>query len=197
MGNMTSAYAVTPQKIMERAPHLAEMPLVYAVKELSKLGFHHSAEVLKRTQRGTRMPLVLNVDLDDTLCIDNFQGYETREPNQPMVDMVKRAYKLGHEITICTARKPEHETVTIAWLAGHGIKYNTLVMGKPKADLYIDDRAIQPDDAVLALSGMFDEEEKQHNVPQAVDVRMAALREAHAQAQKAGEEALARAGGNA
>ena len=85
-------------------------------------------------------------DIDGTLC-DNTDGeYEKAEPYFDIVSQVKVLYDAGHRIILYTARG---STTGIDWreltenqLCSWGVKYHELVMGKPHADIYIDDKGI-------------------------------------------------------
>ncbi len=103
-------------------------------------------------------------DLDGTLAHDDpARAYADREPNLPVVEML-RAYKAeGFEIVICSARnmrtyagqmgKINANTlpVIIDWLKTHDIPFDEVFVGKPwcGADgFYVDDRAVRPSEFV-------------------------------------------------
>jgi len=85
-------------------------------------------------------------DIDGTLCTNTFGEYEQAQPYKDAIEAVHRLYDEGHRIVLYTARG---STTDIDWrmtteqqLASWGVRYHELVMGKPTADVYIDDRAI-------------------------------------------------------
>jgi hypothetical protein len=75
--------------------------------------------------------------------------------------------KNGHEIIIYTARRMEtHKSnigkvikdialVTFSTLENFGIQYDEIIFGKPIADIYIDDRALNPYYNDISLFGFF------------------------------------------
>jgi hydroxymethylpyrimidine pyrophosphatase-like HAD family hydrolase len=90
----------------------------------------------------------LCVDIDGTLfesdCIDG--EYEIRKVNREMIKRLNALFDTGSEIVIYTGRHWNHLYETKRQLDSHNIKYTTLVMGKPVADHYIDDKAVRPDE---------------------------------------------------
>ncbi len=85
------------------------------------------------------------VDLDGTLCTESCP-YEEAQPIALTIDKVNRLYHQGHRILIHTARgaasgrdwRPLVESQLAAW----SVQYHALVMGKPYADFYIDNKAV-------------------------------------------------------
>ena len=49
----------------------------------------------------------------------------------------------GYRIILHTARSWSEYEMTEQWLADHGIYYDALVMGKPVADIVVDDRSVK------------------------------------------------------
>jgi hypothetical protein len=85
-------------------------------------------------------------DIDGTLCTNTNGDYELAEPFPAAVAAVNRLHEKGHVIQLYTARG---STTGIDWralterqLAAWGVRYHELYLGKPTADVYIDDRAI-------------------------------------------------------
>lgn len=66
--------------------------------------------------------------------------YKTALPNRKIINKVNKLYDEGNVIIIHTARYPEDEELTNAWLEKYGVKYHRLVLGKPRADYYVDDK---------------------------------------------------------
>ena len=52
-------------------------------------------------------------------------------------------------IIIYTARPYEIMRETVAWLIQHGVKYHGLNFDKPGAQMYVDDKALNPEDIKL------------------------------------------------
>ena len=85
------------------------------------------------------------VDIDGTLCgITKDHNYHLATPNQNMIGAVNALYDAGHYIKIFTARGMcsgmEYEELTREQLNAWGVKYHELIMNKPSADYYIDDK---------------------------------------------------------
>ena len=106
-------------------------------------------------------------DIDGTICTPG-EGcgtcqYEGATPKIDRIEMVNKLYDEGHYIIYMTARamgrnkhksheeasKVAHELLfplTKAQLKMWGCKYHELIMGKPHADLFIDDKGISDED---------------------------------------------------
>lgn len=89
-------------------------------------------------------------DIDGTLCTNTNGDYEKAKPFYEVITQVNRLFDEGHQIILYTARG---STTGIDWkeLTEHQLKdwnvhYHELFMGKPTADVYIDDKAINSTD---------------------------------------------------
>jgi capsule biosynthesis phosphatase len=117
-------------------------------------------------------------DLDNTLLTyPAIAGdYSTVKPIYKNLALLKKLKDDGHEIIIYTARrmKTHHGNVgkvikdiagiTIDTLERFNIEYDELIFGKPIADIYIDDRAINPYINDLSYFGLFyDKEDAEAN----------------------------------
>jgi len=85
-------------------------------------------------------------DIDGTICTNTDGDYEQAVPFKEVIEKVNRLYDKGHKIIFFTGRG---STTGIDWydltkkqLKDWQVKYHKLIMGKPHADLYIDDKAI-------------------------------------------------------
>ena len=85
-------------------------------------------------------------DIDGTLCTNTEGSYESAEPFPDAIEEVNRLGSEGHAIILYTARG---STTGIDWrgtteqqLESWGVRYDSLVLGKPTADVYVDDKAI-------------------------------------------------------
>jgi len=97
-------------------------------------------------------------DLDNTLvsypCTPG--DYSTVKPIQKNIDLLNYLKKQGHEIVIHTARRMKTHNhnigkvikdiarITLETLESFQIEYDEIIFGKPIADIYIDDRALNP-----------------------------------------------------
>lgn len=104
-------------------------------------------------------PKTIMVDLDGVLCSE--ESFFDRPLAQPIVgarEALRRLRAAGYTVVIYTARSWGECRVTQEWLRQHGFEYDGLHMGKPVADLWIDDRAIRFSNwpEVLATIGLHD-----------------------------------------
>jgi len=97
--------------------------------------------------------LIYCFDLDETLCETVGMDYAKSKPLLSRIAMVNSLYRSGNTIKIHTARgsktgidwRPLTESQLVEW----GVSYHELHMGKPFADLYIDDKAVNTSDFFL------------------------------------------------
>jgi SAM-dependent methyltransferase len=89
-------------------------------------------------------------DIDGTLCTNTHGAYEQSRPYPDAIARLNELYDAGHRIILFTARG---STTRIDWrelterqLREWGVKYHEVLLGKPHADVYIDDRAINTED---------------------------------------------------
>lgn len=94
-------------------------------------------------------------DIDGTICTNTDGDYEHATPFKEVVGKINRLYDSGHKIIFYTGRG---STTGIDWydvtrkqLKKWKVKYHELIMGKPYADLYIDDKGIQSEDYFKSL----------------------------------------------
>jgi hypothetical protein len=83
-------------------------------------------------------------DIDGTIFSTKGSDYPNSLPIQHRIDKVNELYLQGHEITLFTARGSTtgidwHE-LTESQLERFGVRYHRLILGKPHADLYVDDK---------------------------------------------------------
>jgi len=93
-------------------------------------------------------------DIDGTVCLTNGSDYENSIPIQDRINKINELYHEGHTILFQTARgmgrsknSPAyaHEAFydfTKQQLVSWGIQHHGLFLGKPAADIYVDDKAI-------------------------------------------------------
>ena len=86
-------------------------------------------------------------DIDGTICTNTDGDYEQAMPFEDVIDKINQLYNAGHRIILYTARG---YTTGIDWFDMTGkqlevwkVRYHQLTMGKPYADLYIDDKGVQ------------------------------------------------------
>lgn len=86
-------------------------------------------------------------DLDGTICSNTFGDYELAEPFDWAVERVNAIAQAGHRVIVFTARGTatgiNWDQLTRGQLERWGVDYDELHFGKPSADVYVDDRAVQ------------------------------------------------------
>lgn len=87
--------------------------------------------------------LRIAIDLDGTILQEKSERERaTASPVKGAIEAVNALHAMGHTIIIYTARTYRELELTLSQLKQYGIKYHHLVLGKPVADIFIDDRAI-------------------------------------------------------
>ena len=104
------------------------------------------------------------IDIDGTICSPTVgRDYHKAEPWQDRIKVLNKLYDEGNHIIYFTARamgrfsghshyiasekaKEVLFDLTKQQLNDWGVKYHELIMGKPHADLFIDDKGINCDD---------------------------------------------------
>lgn len=85
-------------------------------------------------------------DIDGTLCTNTWGEYEQAEPYPAAIDAVNRLHDEGHVILLYTARGSttgvDWRALTAEQLLRWNVRYHELHFGKPTADVYVDDRAV-------------------------------------------------------
>ena len=88
--------------------------------------------------------MVIMIDIDGTICTEESPfDRALAKPLGGAVEAVNRLVDAGHVVVFWTGRGWDQYRVTKKWLDDHGFKYNEILMGKPIANLIIDDRARQ------------------------------------------------------
>jgi len=86
-------------------------------------------------------------DIDDTICKTKGLNYEEAEPIKSRISKINNLYDQGNTIIFFTARgyvtKIDWKKLTQKQLKEWGVKYHELILGKPHADVYIDDKGIK------------------------------------------------------
>jgi hypothetical protein len=96
--------------------------------------------------------MIYCIDIDETLCHNIEDDYAHSSPCRDAIRKVNALYEDGHTIKLFTGRgswdstdwRPFVEKQLKSW----GVKYHELIMGKPHADVFIDDKAINSRDWV-------------------------------------------------
>ncbi len=85
-------------------------------------------------------------DIDGTLCTDTGGKYASAEPHPQIIAQVNALFTQGHRIILYTARGSstgmDWRSVTERQLKEWGIQHHELHFGKPRADVFVDDKAV-------------------------------------------------------
>ena len=85
-------------------------------------------------------------DLDGTLCTNTYGAYDEAEPFPWAIERLNALAAAGHRIVVFTARGTatgiDWAETTRGQLDRWGVRYDALQLGKPSADVYVDDRAV-------------------------------------------------------
>lgn len=99
-------------------------------------------------------------DIDGVIAtITPVSQYHAARPITETVNIINELYKQGHTIVLFTARGTETgidwREITRDQMSLWGVKYHRLLLGKPAADYYIDDKLI----SVEELKELLDEQD--------------------------------------
>jgi capsule biosynthesis phosphatase len=97
------------------------------------------------------------IDIDGTIChLRKFdENYKDLQPIENAAEKIQQLKLQGHYIILYTARHMRtcqgnvgkvialQAHTLIEWLRRHGFAYDELIFGKPDADVYIDDKAME------------------------------------------------------
>ena len=95
---------------------------------------------------------VINFDVDGVIAANNNGNYAEAKPYLHAIEQINKAYDKGYYIKLCTARYGDREhgalykiyqrgfQELVDWMNHYGVKYDEIIMGKPSADLYVDDK---------------------------------------------------------
>ena len=108
--------------------------------------------------------LTYAVDLDNTLNRAWGKGYDDYVPYAKAIKKVNALFDAGHHIKVFTGRGSgsgkDWQDLTIQQLAQWGVRYHELILGKPAADVFIDDKALnvcdwlgEPEPQLIAIVG--------------------------------------------
>jgi hypothetical protein len=91
---------------------------------------------------------IILLDVDGTLCTGECWTEEEvlkAKPRKDIIEKVNELYKKNF-ILIYTARQEFLIPSTLIWLRTHGVAFHGWATGKKPGDLYIDDKAIRPEE---------------------------------------------------
>ena len=108
------------------------------------------------------------MDIDDTISFAKTYAdpgiYAEAEPNMPVIETMRKLSKEGYTFELYTSRgwisceedprraKEKYLEQIEAWMRKHEVPYSRIIFGKPFGILYVDDKAIRPDEFVEKFS---------------------------------------------
>ena len=85
--------------------------------------------------------LTIFVDIDGTVCNEgHWEGRAEAKPLPGAREAISKMKKDGHTVVFWTAREWREYKLTKEWLDKYEFEYDQIVMGKPIAHIWIDDR---------------------------------------------------------
>jgi len=84
--------------------------------------------------------MIIAVDIDNTICKEQKEWwlYDEGIPIPGNIEKINKLFEEEHTIVYYSSRFEEDREVTEKWLKRNGAKFHRLVLGKLRADLYID-----------------------------------------------------------
>jgi capsule biosynthesis phosphatase len=142
------------------------------ISEFSCVGTPLQLQIYCNKNKHNSEPLRICFDFDNTLVsYPTISGdYYSVEPIQRNINFLKLLHSLGHTIIIYTARRmkthggnvgrvvADISRVTLDTLDKFDIPYDEIYFGKPYANFYIDDLAVNPSISMNQAIGVYDTE---------------------------------------
>jgi carbamoyl-phosphate synthase large subunit len=97
------------------------------------------------SRRSTAADRIICIDVDGTICTENVE-YEKALPIEKTIRKINELYDRGNTIILYTARGAysgkDWSELTESQLRAWGVKYHRFMIGKPFADEYVDNKAV-------------------------------------------------------
>jgi hypothetical protein len=97
--------------------------------------------------------MIYCIDIDGVLCNDMLGDYEKSKPRMKIIKKINQLYDEGNTIKIFTGRGSktgiDWREFTEKQLQSWDVKYHELIFGKPVADVFVDDKAINIKDLMV------------------------------------------------
>ena len=109
-------------------------------------------KVIMDKKNKLKKKLTFCFDIDNTICKTKGSDYKKSKPKKKNIESINRLYKKGYIVKIFTSRfmGRTNSNSTIAKKLGYkntfrqlkkwGLMFDVLIMGKPRFDIYIDDK---------------------------------------------------------
>lgn len=87
--------------------------------------------------------MIYNIDIDGILCHNTHHTNSSNaKPIAQSIKEINSLYGNKNKLVLFTSRPTKDRRKTVKWLKCNEVNYNKLIMDKPVADVYIDDKAI-------------------------------------------------------
>lgn len=90
--------------------------------------------------------MIYCIDIDGVIALTQGNDYKNSKPVPEVIAKVNKLFNEGHAIKIFTARGSsshiDWRELTVKQLQEWGVEYHQLIMSKPPADFFVDDRAM-------------------------------------------------------
>lgn len=113
--------------------------------KILEISTQHDERDVFRKNKSHKMT-VFCFDLDGVICTTPKADYTESLPHEWIIQKINALYNEGHTVKIYTARG---STTGIDWralterqLEEWGVQYHELIMGKPEADIFVDDKGM-------------------------------------------------------
>jgi mannose-6-phosphate isomerase-like protein (cupin superfamily) len=114
--------------------------------KILEVSTRHDEKDVVRKDKSHPIKMTYCFDIDGVICTDTGGDYKKAAPIVNTIDRINDLYDKGQKIVLMTARgtttKIDWREATEKQLKKWGVKYHELIFGKPYADLYIDDKAV-------------------------------------------------------
>ena len=134
-----------PRCIWEYHSMTGKKIMGYEMKEMYDVDTEADFERVDKVLRARRGGQQFVFDIDGVIAMYREDlAYDKALPNRRMIDIINRLYDWGNRIVLYTARGYvtgiDWREVTEGQMRDWGLKYHELLLTKPNADFYVDDK---------------------------------------------------------
>jgi|SRR3990167_224703 len=90
--------------------------------------------------------MIYVIDIDGTICRTKSGDYKNAHPMKNRIKKINKLYDKGHTIIFFTSRgklsKMDFSRLTNYQFKKWKLKHHQIIFGKPYADVYVDNRAV-------------------------------------------------------
>ncbi len=85
--------------------------------------------------------MLVAVDYDDTILVNG-------SIDKDMIEYLRKIQREGGKVVLWSAREGDSLNVAVCVCEAYGLVFDSIAVGKPLADMYIDDKAVRPSEIV-------------------------------------------------